>query len=103
MNIKVIAAIAGVIVLGVVGIALANMFSGPDAGGTELKYTDEVVPISRPEIEAREDTFTIMTPEQKAAKDKAIAEAKAAELAAEQASSTEGNSDSEEESDGETN
>jgi len=75
MSKKVILAVVVVIILGAIGVLLANQISEESGGGTELQFSNETREVIRPAIEAREDTFTIMTPEQISAREAAELEA----------------------------
>lgn len=99
MNKKIIILIIGVIVLGVLGILLANVFAGPDIARSEITTTEqEFDENSRTTPEPQGNTFNILTPEEKAAAEEAsrlAAEARAAvEAASSSASTTEAAADS---------
>lgn len=78
-----------VLALGVGGVVLVNVLSGPDAGGTPIRTTEQVIENPEPAVQARGNTFGIMTAEEKAAADaEAARRAEEAALASSTASST---------------
>jgi hypothetical protein len=69
MNKTVIGGIVGVIVIGIAAILILNL-SGTN-NGTVLQNNDPGNTISRPAVQAIPNTFSIMTPEEKAASEEA--------------------------------
>jgi|GEM_PF-1911168 len=89
MNTKVITAIVGVLVLGVAGVVLVNIFAGPDVGRTEIRTTEQAIDANaRTTPEPQGNTFNILTPEERAAADAAARKAAEVRAAAEAASSS---------------
>jgi len=88
MSKKVILAVVVVLIIGAIGVFLANQMSQESGGGSELQFSNEPTEVTRPTVEAREDTFTIMTPEQIAAREAAELEAQTALAASTSASTT---------------
>lgn len=90
MNKTAVLGIIGVIILGGVGVVLANMLSEPAVDSGDIRTTEQVIDVPRSAPPVRENSFTIMTPEEKAAADaaRAAAEAAAAALASSTASTT---------------
>ena len=80
MNKPVIFGIVGVVALGVISIIVANTLAGPQAGGTKIQIGEQTVDSTATAPKPAENSFTIMTPEEKAAFD-----AEQARLAAERA------------------
>lgn len=77
MNTKL--AILGVIVLAVVAMVGIGFFNTPEEAEPEATYVEEDYVSSRPDVQARPDTFSVLTPEEKAAQE--AAERAAAESA----------------------
>ena len=103
METKYIYIIGGVLGIGIIGIILANVFAGPDAGGTEIRTTEQSGEIQRPAAQPRANTFGIMTPEEKAAAEEAARlAAEAAALASSTASTTASSTDDVLEGEGES-
>lgn len=78
MNMKLV--IGGVIAVVVVVMIAFNLLQGTETVAPVGTYVDEDFVPTRPDVQARPNTFNVMTPEEKAA-----AEAEEARLAAEQA------------------
>jgi len=84
MNIKLI--VGGVIMVVVIAMIGITVFTGTDAEAPVGTYVDEDFVPTRPDVQARPNTFNVMNPEEKAAAEEA--ERIAAEQAALTASST---------------
>jgi hypothetical protein len=78
MNFKLI--IGGVLAIVVTGMIAFSLLQAPEDQAPEGTYVDEDFVPTRPAVQARPNTFNVMTPEEKAA-----AQAEAARVAAEQA------------------
>lgn len=83
MNIKLI--VGGVIAVAVVVMIGLTIFNNSEPETPVGTFVDDDFVVTRPDVQARPNTFNVMTPEEKAAADEARA---AAEQAAQQASST---------------
>jgi hypothetical protein len=84
MNTKLI--VGGVIAIAVIGMIGLTIFNNSEPEAPVGTYVDEDYVPTRPDVQARPNTFNVMTPEEKAAAEEASRVA--AEQAALQASST---------------
>lgn len=88
MNKIFLGGIIGVVVIGAIAVFVLNL---QDSSESEVAGPDTQNSITRPAVQAVPNTFSIMTPEEKAASEQAARIA--AEEAAEQASSTASSTD----------
>jgi hypothetical protein len=86
MNKFFIGGIVGVVVIGAIAVFVLNMSS--TTNGTEIQANDPGNTISRPAVQAVPNTFSIMTPEEKAASDEAARIKAEAELLATSSATT---------------